>query len=292
MRLTMLGTGTPAPSRARAGSSCLVEASGRVLLFDHGQGAGARLLEAGLTPADVDAVFLTHLHYDHMADYPRLLLQNWDFGGGPLQAFGPAPLAHVTERLIGPDGAFGPDIAARIGHPASRAVFASRGGAGERPRPAPAVTEVSPGAALDGPGWTVRVGAARHVQPQLDCLAYRLEAEGRAIVFGGDSGGVFAPLVALADGADVLIHMCHFLSGSEPDEAFRLSCGGHLDAAETARAAGVGTLVLTHFPPGLDAPHVQARIAKEAGAVFDGRIVLARDLMAVPLDATTPEGIE
>ena len=292
MRLTLLGTGTPAPSLKRAGSSYLIRIDGQTLLFDHGQGAGTRLLEAGVRPEKVDAIFLTHLHYDHICDYPRLLLQHWDLGGETLRVFGPAPLSKVTERLIGPDGAFGPDIAARVGHAASRAVFAARGGVGARSRPAPALREVEAGDTLDGRGWRVTVGPARHVEPELNCLAYRLEGGGRSIVFGGDSGGVFAPLIALAQGADILIHMCHFLNGTEPSEAFRVSCGGHLDAARVAAEAEVRTLVLTHFPPGLDRPGVKERIVREAGAVFGGRIVLGQDLLEVPLDPQEPEGIE
>ena len=145
---------------------------------------------------------------------------------------------------------------------------------------------------VEGPGWRVAVGEARHVEPELRCLAYRLENDARSIVFGGDSGGMFAPLVALAREADILIHMCHFLNGTEPSEAFRKSCGGHLDAARVAAEAEVKTLVLTHLPPGLDRPGIPERIVREAGAVFGGRIVLARDLLEVPLDLQEPEGIE
>lgn len=292
MELTLLGTGTPAPSLTRRGSSYVVKVAGQILVFDHGQGAGTRLMEAGIRPETVDRLFLTHLHYDHMADYPALLLQNWDFGAGRLSVCGPSPIGRVTERLVGEDGIFGPDIRARVEHPASKAVYASRGGTGSRQRPAPSVREVGPGDVIDGKGWRVTVGAARHVQPQLECLAYRLESDGRSIVFGGDSGGVFEPLRDLTRGADILIHMCHFLNGTEPDEAFRSSCGGHEDAAELARQAGVGTLVLTHFPPSLDAPGVQERIAREAGEVFGGPVVLGRDLMRVPLDLDVPKEIE
>lgn len=90
----------------------------------------------------------------------------------------------------------------------------------------------------------------------------------------------------------MLIHMCHFLNGTEPSDAFRLTTGGHRDAAEVAAAAGVSTLVLTHFTPSLDEPGIQETIAREAGAVFGGRLILARDLLDIPLDACVPEGIE
>lgn len=295
MQLTLLGTGTPAPSLTRQGSSYLVRAGSDILLFDHGQGAGHRLLEAGLRPSDVTHLFLTHMHYDHIADVPRLLLQHWDHGGADapaLHVYGPAPVPRIIDGMIGEAGVFALDIAARTTHPASLDVYASRGGTPPRPGPAPVVTEIAAGDVIEGDGWRVVTGQARHFQPVMDCLAYRTEADGRAIVYSGDSGGVLDSMVALATGCDVLIHMCHFLSGTEPNEAFRLSCGGHRDVAEIARRAGAGTLVLTHFPPSLDRPGVAERMVAEIGTIFDGTVMIGRDLMDVPFGTSLPKGIE
>lgn len=69
-----------------------------------------------------------HLHYDH---YGRLVLQRWDQGAGripDLQVYGPTPLARISEQLFGPDGIYGPDIAARTQHRSSLDVFEARGG--------------------------------------------------------------------------------------------------------------------------------------------------------------------
>ncbi|SVE37368.1 uncharacterized protein METZ01_LOCUS490222, partial [marine metagenome] len=59
MRLMLLGTGTPSPLVHRAGSSYLVNIAGQNLLFDCGPASVRRLLEAGLSPGDVDRRFLT-----------------------------------------------------------------------------------------------------------------------------------------------------------------------------------------------------------------------------------------
>ena len=80
------------------------------------------------------------------------------------------------------------------------------------------------------------------MQPQLTCLAYRLTTPSGTIVFGGDTAPVDR-LTELARGADVLLHMCHFINGAVTDERLTNSCSGHLDAAATARDAGVKTLV-------------------------------------------------
>ena len=96
MKLTLLGTGTPAPSLIRQSSGYLVEVGGDLIVMDHGPGAHHRLLEAGRRAVDVGYAFFSHLHYDHCLDYPRLVLQRWDMGADripDLAVFGPPPLA-------------------------------------------------------------------------------------------------------------------------------------------------------------------------------------------------------
>lgn len=252
-----------------------------------GPGAHQRLLEAGYQATDVSHLFLTHYHYDHMMDYPRLLLTRWDHGADrpPLKVFGPPPLRELTDRLIGERGAFAWDIVARLGSPASLAVYRARGGGGERPRPSPDLREVEPGDTVEGRGWTVTIGPARHVQPHLDCQAYRLTTGGTSVVYSGDNGGVYEPFVEFAAGCDLLIHMNHFLSGTELTPEYREMTASHLDVAETARRAGVGMLVLTHLLPQLDRRGVKERMVAEMAEIYDGPIVIGEDLMTVPLRA-------
>jgi ribonuclease Z len=178
-KITLLGTGTPAPSLQRVGSGYLVEVGNERIVMDHGPDAHHRLLESGRRAVDISHVFFTHLHYDHCMDYGRLVLQRWDQGADripDLQVYGPPPLARMTEQLFGPDGVYGPDIRARIEHQSSIDVFRARGGTVPRKRPAPQVREVKSGDVIEGNGWKVRVGRATHVQPFLECLAFRLDA--------------------------------------------------------------------------------------------------------------------
>src|SRR5262245_48267230 len=67
-KITLLGTGTPAPSLERAGSGYLVEVNGTRLVMDHGPDAHHRLLQSGHRAVDISHVFFTHLHYDHCID--------------------------------------------------------------------------------------------------------------------------------------------------------------------------------------------------------------------------------
>ncbi len=275
MRLTLLGTGTPAPSLERQSSGYLVEVAGDTLVFDHGPGAHQRLLESGRRAVDVTHAFFTHLHYDHFMDYPRLVLQRWDMGAGAiddLAVYGPPPLARLTNLLFEDEGVFGPDIRARVEHQSSLDVFQARGGVLPRRRPAPRVTEVAPGAVIEGRGWRVRVGGAAHVQPQLECLSYRVDSDEGSICYSGDSG-VCDSLVELARGCDILVHMNHHFSGTEPSAAYRAACGNHLDNAAMAQNAGVKTLVLTHVLPQIDLPGIREQIVHEIQKDFTGRVV-------------------
>ena len=68
MEITLLGTGCPVVSTARYGPAQVVCHAGHAVLVDCGSGVTQRLLAAGLTGRDLDAVLLTHLHSDHLVD--------------------------------------------------------------------------------------------------------------------------------------------------------------------------------------------------------------------------------
>jgi ribonuclease BN (tRNA processing enzyme) len=285
MIITLLGTGTPAPSLRRQGSGYLFEVGGDLLVMDHGPGAHHRLLESGYRAVEVSHAFFSHLHYDHVLDFPRLVLQRWDMGAGripELEVFGPPPLQRSTELLFGENGVYWPDIRARLSHQSSLDVFSARGGTPPRRPPAPRVTEVRPGDVVERPRWRVTVGRASHVQPHLECLAFRLDADDGAVCYSGDSGPC-EELVDLARGCDVLIHMNHYLSGAEPSAASRAACGNHRDNAVLARRAGVRALVLTHLLEGLDAPGVRERIVHDVQQEFDGLVIWGEDLLRLEL---------
>jgi ribonuclease BN (tRNA processing enzyme) len=117
-------------------------------------------------------------------------------------------------------------------------------------------------------GLVIRSGPVNHI---FGSLAYRLEADGRTLVYSGDTD-VSDSLVDLARGADLLVLEC-----SNP---FKVP--GHLTPAEAGRLAaraGVGRLLLTHFYPPCDDVDVAALAARG----FNGEILLAEDdlVMAV-----------
>ena len=294
MQITLLGTGTPAPSLARQSAGYLFEVGGDLIVVDHGPGAHHRLIESGHRAVQVTHAFFSHLHYDHCIDYPRLVLQRWDMGAGripELRVYGPPPIARMTEQLFGAEGVYGIDIRARIEHQSSIDVFTARGGTLPRLRPTPVVSEIHAGSVVAGEGWTMTAGHAEHVQPYLECLAFRLDTAEGSVCYSGDSGPSDA-IVELARGCDVLIHMNHHFSGSEPSPAYRAACGNHRDNAAIARRAGVKTLVLTHLLAQIDRPGVREQIVHEIQEQFTGQVIWGEDLMRLTLSRSGVASIE
>jgi ribonuclease BN (tRNA processing enzyme) len=266
----------------RAGDDCIV--------FDHGFGAHHRLLELGVRATEVTHLIFTHLHYDHIGDYPRLLLTRWDQGGGcipELRVYGPPPLKAITASFFSPTGAFGLDLRARTVNECSLNLYRARGGVGERRPPAPEVTELAADAEIDAGAWHLRVAEVVHFAPILTCYAYRLEHAGQSLVYSGDTGPSDS-LRRLAHSCDVLIHMCHYYSGTAPSKEFARSCTGHLELAELAEDAHVKTLVLTHVTEQLDAAGMNERVVAEMSAIYKGNIVVGADLMKIPFGPVAP----
>jgi ribonuclease Z len=72
MKVTLLGTGTPILNIHRFGMSTLVEAGGQQLSFGAGRGVAMRLQQAKVLLRDITALFITHLHSDHLTRLPDL----------------------------------------------------------------------------------------------------------------------------------------------------------------------------------------------------------------------------
>src|SRR5262245_18181278 len=295
MKLTLLGTGTPAPSTKRQSSGYLVEIGNEKIVLDHGPGAHQRLIEGGFRATDVTHALFTHLHYDHCMDYGRLVLQRWDAGAGQvpdLLIYGPTPLKRMSDSLCAEGGFYYEDVRARTHHEASLDVYRTRGGKLPRKPPAPVISEVKAGDRIEGNGWHALVGETSLMQPYLQCYGYRVESRGRSLCYAGDSGGVCETVIELAHKVDVLIHMMHLASGTEPSAQFRKSSGAHTDVAEVARRAKVGALVLSHFTPQIDTPGTRERLIAEMSGIYRGPIIWGEDLMTLSVPHVSYCGID
>ena len=77
MQLTLLGTGCPKVEYKRFGPANLVSTKKSKILIDCGSGVTQRLHQAKVSSADIDALFLTHLHSDHVVDLYQLIISSW-----------------------------------------------------------------------------------------------------------------------------------------------------------------------------------------------------------------------
>jgi len=245
MELTVIGSGTGVPSRRR-GSPCLaLKAAGRLLVMDLGAGSLRSLLRYGLDFSAIDVLALSHLHPDHVGDLiPFLFATRYSLGYTRREPF----------RLLAARG-FG-----RF-HQQLMEAFA---GWVEPPPGLMDLRELDPDGpdAVRDPDLVIKSAPTNHTAGS---LAFRVEAEGRSLVYSGDTD-VSDSLVDLARGVDLLV-----LEAANP---FKVA--GHLTPAEAGRLAaqaGAARLLLTHFYPPCDAVDVVALAAPE----FAGEIQRAED---------------
>ncbi|MEJ2749905.1 MAG: MBL fold metallo-hydrolase, partial [Anaerolineae bacterium] len=112
MKVTLLGTGTPTnPHRFQ--SAVLVETGSSLLLFDAGRGAVHQMCQAGAAVHQVNPVFITHHHFDHINDRFDVIISS-AMGGRdqPLAIYGPAGTQKIVTALL--EQVYAPDIRFRL----------------------------------------------------------------------------------------------------------------------------------------------------------------------------------
>ena len=151
-----------------------------------------------------------------------------------------------------------------------------------RKRPEPKVITLYDGQIIESDNWKVTVRKVFHQPNHMDPYAFRIETDEGILVYSGDTGPCEG-INDLAKDADMLIHMCYFISGTftKPDVA--LASSGHIEAATIAAEQNVKTLIATHFTPQMDAYGVKEKCLAEMADIFKGRIIWGEDMMVIPL---------
>jgi ribonuclease Z len=291
--LIVLGTASQVPTRTRNHNGYLLRWDDQGILFDPGEGAQRQLLLAGAAASDITRICLTHFHGDHCLGLPGVI-QRISLDGAPHEVVAHYPasgkdffarlrhasifydVARITEHPVDADGELGGGLTARrLNHPVESYGYRLSEPDGRRMLPerlaaldihGPAVGELQRLGTLDRDGRTVTLEEVS--EPK----------RGKVFAFVMDTGWCEAA-IELAANADLLVIESTFLES----EAGLAQAAGHLTAAQAGRIAaqaGARKLLLTHFSQRYTEPEA---VGVEAARYFDGEIVVAEDLMRIPI---------
>ena len=265
-RVILLGTGTPNPEADRMGPSVAVVSGDRVYIVDCGPGVVRRAAQAGIRMDQLTRAFISHLHSDHTAGLPDLMLTPPNAGRHePLEVFGPPGLHAMTAHLL---QAWKEDFAIRLhgtqpAEPRGYAVTAH---------------DVRPGEIYgDGQVRVIAIAVAHGAWKH--AYAYRFEAKDKVIAISGDTTYSEA-LIAAAKGCDILVHEVYSQKGWEgrtPDWR-NYHAAYHTSAPDVGRVAAQvrpRKLVLYHLlPMGQSADEVLAEVRRN----WNGEAIYGKDL--------------
>lgn len=279
--VTLLGTGGPKPDPDRMGPAVLISAGDKNYLIDAGRGVTTRLLQADLQPENLDAIFITHHHFDHIGNLGDLILSIWNNGRvAPLPIYGPHGTAKIITAMI--TQVYATDIAFRMRE------AEITGGSLTDITEMLNIHEIGAGGIFDD--GTSRFSAA-HVchghglgmtHAQWPCLGYRIETCGKTIAISGDTVDCEG-LQTLAENADLLV-LCCYLAADEQNDFERDVVSKHIlvssaQAGKIAAKTHVKTLAVTHIRAKSDAllNAMKADIEKD----FAGNIHIGHDLLQI-----------
>lgn len=292
-RFILLGTaGGPVPRVQRSQPANLLDVGGRIYLIDAGDGVMRQLAAAGYRPGDVQTVFLSHLHLDHVAGLSTLLGMNWvSRANKPMTIHGPVGTKALVEGarayLAQPEALFTAQIP-----------------------PGPSIATITEAREIAGSGPVVifqddRLKVTAVENSHYDTMdpaklpkgaksfAYRFDTADRSIVYTGDSGPSEA-MEKLAQGADILVSEVIDLPGTMAflSRQYKVSPAvlqpqidhmekEHFTPEEIGRMAaraGVGMVVLTHIVMGFDTETDMRAYTEGVRRHFKGPVVIGRDL--------------
>ncbi len=274
-KVVLLGTGTPIPNPERSGPAIAIVVNDTPYLVDFGPGVVRQATSMsptyggdieGLEIHNIGHAFLTHLHSDHTAGLPDLLLSPWVMGRNkPLQLFGPEGTEEMVHHIT---KAYDHDIKYRLYglEPANNKGWRTK------------VQLISEGVVYKDENVTVEAFPVVHGNWP-NAYGYRFTTPDRVIVISGDA----APDVNVekySRGADILIHEVYAIEGFNTRNKFwqKYHRKNHTSAHELAKIASRAKpklLVLNHI---LLFTSSEEQLLKEVQELYDGDVVLGNDL--------------
>lgn len=278
MKVTLLGTGSPLPSATCAGPSTLVQAGSTHILVDAGRAVMLRLVGAMCPPTALSAVFLTHLHSDHICDLNDVVTSRWVASpeNNPLVIYGPEGTKKMVDGML---AMLSQDEGYRLDHHDD---LRATGGMNV------SVVEVRPGDTVTVGEMTVSVHRTDH-RPVTPTVGFRFEHDGVVAALAGDTIPC-DELDVLCANADIYVQTVvreDLVRAFAPlipiGQRFLDILDYHStveQAAQTAARCNVTTLMLTHYVPAIQ-PGQEDEWRALAAQHFAGEIVVGPDLTSV-----------
>ncbi|MEH6580841.1 MAG: MBL fold metallo-hydrolase [Halioglobus sp.] len=265
LHVGLCGAGGPMPSPKASGPCVVVVAGKQLFMVDAGTNGIRNLARMGFQPGTVDGVLLTHFHSDHLDGLGEIGTIRWAGGDNtsPLPVYGPGGVEQVVNGF---NQAYSQDFTYRHDHHGDTVAPLSGAGLRAMPFDKPAIGELTTVIA-DG-DLKVEALAVDH-SPVEPAVGYRFSYKGRSVLITGDTVKL-ANIEKFASGVDILVHealsprlvnMMHDAAEKNGNKIMAKITHDILDyhaspveAAETARDAGVGHLLYYHIVPPLMFP--------------------------------------
>ena len=265
----LLGTGSPSLSTSRHGICTLIRAGGQWLLFDLGRGALQRMYEAGVPVPELNRVFLTHLHSDHICGFPDFWMTGWFVlhREHPIEVHGPEGTARFIDGMREMHHF---DLAIR-----PRYETAAADGRDLR------VHEFAEGVVFERDGLKVSAFLVDH-GPVKPAYGFRVDWNGRSVVLSGDTT-ICEGVMRNAEGCDLLIHEIGAASRRQLDgnEITRRIMSIHTSPEQMAQVCARSRPRLTLLNHVSVWRVTQYDILDRVRAGYDGAVEMALDRMEV-----------
>lgn len=266
-KIVMLGTGAPRPTPERSGPATAIVVGDRAYLVDMGPGVVRRAAAAqakgipALDPVKITVSFITHLHSDHTAGYPDLILTPWVMNRRELNVYGPEGTEEMTSDIL---------------HAWRRDIDIRTNGLEHRPALVVHAHDVKPGIVYKDDRVTVTAFRVSHGQWP-EALGYRFDTPDRSIVISGDTSPT-EELIAHCKSCDVLVHEAYSPDAMVPMAdwaAYRAKYHTSTEQlADIASRTHPGLLVIYH----LSGRTPDQQLLDEVQSRYHGRVVISHDL--------------
>jgi len=301
LHVAVCGAGSPMPDDKRGGPCTLIIAGQQLFVFDTGNTSARNINKMGFNTGNIDGIFLTHFHSDHIDGLGELLLQRWVSNSNekPVTVYGPEGVETVVNGFM---QAYSLDRGYRVAHHGDAVLPQSGFGAMSKTF---ALQDDKATLVFEGKDTKIFSFSVSHA-PIHPAVGYKVVYKDRSLVISGDTTPS-AHVEREAKGADLLIHEAmsmnmmtllqegaHDAKRNKLEQLMKDITTYHtspLEAAQIAQKSQVTFLLLNHIAPPLPLPGLVDVFLKGTADVFKGKIQVAKDgdVLSLPAGQKTIE---